>query len=206
MVNSVILNYGLGNPKSVQNILRKVGQKSIVSSKKEDIESCDVLIIPGVGHFAKAMELMNESGLSELIIKHAELGKPVIGICLGMQLLCSSSEEGDAKGLGLFDAEVLKFKKTNADFKIPNIGWLNVKLTDQSLIENFPDDPRFYFTHSYYVNCKEKADILMESSYGIEYTVGIRKNNIYGFQFHPEKSHAFGIQLFTNLYAQLNAS
>ena len=205
MMNSVILNYGLGNPSSVQNILRKVGQKSIISSNKNEIESCDVLIIPGVGHFEKAMSLLNESGLSDLITEHANKGKIVVGICLGMQLLCSHSEEGNVNGLGLFDANVIKFKK-NDKYKIPNIGWRNVMCQDKTLVNGFPDDPRFYFTHSYYVKCNVAKDVLMEGNYGFDYTVGIRKNNIYGFQFHPEKSHAFGIQLFTNLYSVLNAS
>ena len=152
------------------------------------------------------MDLMNDSGLSELIIEHTKKGKIAIGICLGMQLLCSHSDEGDTKGLGLFDAQVIKFKYTSSNYKIPNIGWRNVKCKDNGLIKDFPDDPRFYFTHSYFVKCNIKEDVLMESNYGFDYTVGIRKNNIYGFQFHPEKSHAFGIQLFTNLYAQFNAS
>ena len=205
MVKSVILNYGLGNPSSIQNILRKVGQKSIISSNKKEIESSDVLIIPGVGHFEKAINLLNESGLSDLITEHANKGKIVVGICLGMQLLCSHSEEGNIDGLGLFDANVIKFKKKD-NFKIPNIGWRNVSCQDKALIKDFPDDPRFYFTHSYYVKCNVTEDILMESNYGFDYTVGIGMKNVYGFQFHPEKSHAFGIQLFTNLYSTFNAS
>ncbi len=206
MVNSVILNYGLGNPQSVQNMLRKIGLRSIISTKQEDIEANEVLIIPGVGHFSKAMELLNDSGLTERVNKHANEGKIVIGICLGMQLLCTHSEEGDSKGLGLFDANVVKFSKLEKQYKIPNIGWRNTKCNDLLLTDKFPDDPRFYFTHSYYVKCNNNEDVLMQSRYGINYTVGIRKKNIYGFQFHPEKSHAFGMQLFSNLYSKFSAS
>lgn len=202
----LIFDYGLGNPKSVLNMLKYLDYKSEISGDIKAIHNADIVIIPGVGHFGEAMARIKEKEADKALIEHANAGKHLIGICLGMQLLCTHSEEGDSTGLGLIPGIVKRFPDLGNDLKVPNMGWRNVDMHHSIFSENYPDSPRFYFTHSYYVECESKENVLMDTDYGIKYNSAIIKNNIIGFQFHPEKSHAFGAQLFRNLLKFVHAT
>ena len=194
----VIIDYGLGNPKSIKNILKKLGFRSTISSDLGIIDSAEKLILPGVGHFERGMENLSKMNLIPSLNKKVlEDQTPVLGICLGMQLMTKHSEEGNKSGLGWIDASVKKFKFTDSKLKVPNMGWNTV---DFVAVSNYHDiyhgvHPKFYFVHSYYVDCEDTDDILGTSNYGINYTSAFQKNNILGTQFHPEKSHKFGMAL-----------
>lgn len=193
-----IVDYGAGNPASVQNILRKIGVDSCVSQSPKEIADAQKLILPGVGSFDPGMAQLKSSGLvpvlNELIL---EQKRPILGICLGMQLMTKGSEEGNLPGLGWLDAETLKFSfDPTQRLRIPHMGW-NVAVVKKPnmLFDTHESEERFYFVHSYHVACRDSGDILTETSYGIEFTSSFQKENIVGVQFHPEKSHRFGYQL-----------
>jgi glutamine amidotransferase len=198
----VIINYGMGNLASIQNMFKKVGADAIISSSLTDIQSADKLILPGVGAFNTGMQKLKESGLQEIIKKRAiEGGIPTLGICLGMQLLMNKSEEGQLPGLGWLDGEVIRFKFTAAQnqIKIPHMGWNTiVKIKDHPLMAGLPIEPRFYFVHSFHVECKNEQDVLAKTNYGYDFASIVAQNNILGTQFHPEKSHKFGMQILRN--------
>lgn len=199
----VIIDYGMGNIGSVQNMLKYLGTDSIVSSDKKEIENAEKLILPGVGHFKSAMDNINKLGIAELLKAEVlEKKKPILGICLGMQLMCSHSEEGDVSGLSLIDAKVRKFDFSHNDkLKIPHMGWNKVELlNNRSKIfkGSLLDESRFYFVHSYYVKCNNISDVLTKTDHGLNFDSSFEKGNIFGVQFHPEKSHRFGINLFEN--------
>jgi len=200
----VILDYGVGNLGSIQNMILRAGGESIISSDLDLIASAKGFILPGVGTFDHGMEKLKSSGMLDIlesrVIKH---GVPILGICLGMQMLFNNSEEGDIPGLGWIDGSVQKFKfeKQNPlkKIKIPHMGWnIVTPKVSQSLFKGFEDDVRFYFVHSYHVVCNDKENILATTQYGYNFTSSVCKNNIYGAQFHPEKSHRFGMNLFKN--------
>lgn len=194
-----IIDYGMGNLGSIANMIKYLGYESEVTSDITKIESAEKLILPGVGHFDKAMKNINSLGLYDVIINKS-LNTQMLGICLGMQIMCNSSEEGKEKGLGLIDAEVIKFNFIeNHKLKIPHMGWNLIKvIKDDKLFEEMKSEPRFYFVHSYYVQCKNNEDVLTTSNYGINFHSAFARNNIYGVQFHPEKSHKFGMKIFDN--------
>lgn len=197
----VIIDYGLGNPASIKNMIKKVGGSSEISADLSVIEKADKLIIPGVGAFAKGMENLKSSGIKDVLDKKALKDKvPVLGVCLGMQLLTNHSEEGNVNGLGWIDAQTKKFDLDPANFKIPHMGWRDVTFDkkDHPLLKNIDPDPRYYFVHSYYVACNNAANSLAHTEYGVTFDCAIAKDNIVGFQFHPEKSHRFGMELIKN--------
>ena len=197
----VIIDYKMGNLGSITNIIQKIGYTSIVSSDIETIAKADKLILPGVGSFEKAMENLKELNLIEILNEKVLIQKtPVMGICLGMQLMTNFSEEGEVNGLGWIDAKTLKFQLTNfPDLKIPHMGWNEVTFPQPHfLCEDYHEQPRFYFVHSYFVRCTKEENILMKTEFGNEFHSGIVKDNIMGVQFHPEKSHKFGMQLIKN--------
>jgi len=199
-----IVNYGLGNLGSVLNMLKKIGAKAVISSEPSEIEQADKLILPGVGHFDAAMKKIEESGLRNVLNKKALVDKiPVLGICLGMQILTKGSDEGTLPGLGWIDAYTTKFDfPGNPELKVPHMGWNLVKVSNTSpLTEGFDDEFRFYFVHSYRVDVVNPADSILKTTYGVEYDSGIKNGNIYGVQFHPEKSHKFGMKLLSNFAA-----
>ena len=197
---TIIINYNMGNLNSISNMLRKIGFESKISSDYKEIERADKLILPGVGAFDKGISNLREIGIIDAIKERVLIKKiPILGICLGMQLMTKKSEEGVLEGLSLIDAETKKFILDD-NYKIPHMGWNTVKLEKSSLVlkdmEN--QENRFYFVHSYYVECFNNEDILCSTQYGITFTSMFEHNNIIGAQFHPEKSHKFGMQLLKN--------
>jgi glutamine amidotransferase len=197
----VIVDFKMGNLGSISNIIKKVGHSSIISSDIETIKKASKIILPGVGSFDKAMQNLNELKLIEILNEKALIEKvPFLGICLGMQLLTNQSEEGNVRGLGWIDAEVKKFELSEfPDLKIPHMGWNEVEIPSQHpLCDELYEKSRFYFVHSYYVTCKKKENILMRTQFGRPFDSAIHNNNILGVQFHPEKSHKFGMKLFKN--------
>jgi len=196
-----IVDYGMGNLGSIRNMLKKAGFDSIISSQKSVISDASKIILPGVGNFNKAMENIENLDLRGILNqKVLEEKVPILGICLGMQLLANQSEEGEMKGLGWIDAEIIKFKKLDAKMRIPHMGWNVVNPLRPNLLFDsmHRDEISFYFVHSYYMKNRREEERLATSFYGIEFTCAVQKDNIYGTQFHPEKSHRFGLQLLRN--------
>ena len=197
----VIVDYKMGNLGSVSNIIKKIGHTSIISSDIATIANASKIILPGVGSFEKAMNNLNELGLIDILNeKVVQQQTPTLGICLGMQLMTNFSEEGNVKGLGWVNAKTVKFELSNfPELKIPHMGWNEVNFPQNHfLCENYHEKPRFYFVHSYHVECENEENKLMTTKHGIEFTSAIFKGNITGVQFHPEKSHKFGMTLFKN--------
>lgn len=195
----VIVDYKMGNLGSILNALKKVGVQSVISSDISDIQKADKLILPGVGAFDNGMKNIKELGLIPVLNqKVLEQKTPILGICLGMQLFTKESEEGCLKGLGWIDARTKKFKfdQPLEYLKIPHMGWNTVRIKkDSYTFRNMYEEPRFYFVHSYHVVCKNEADILTTTQYGFEFISSFHKDNIVGMQFHPEKSHKFGLKI-----------
>jgi glutamine amidotransferase len=197
----VIVDYGLGNLTSIKNMVKKVGGEAQISSDPEAILNADKLILPGVGNFLQGMENLKESGLIPILEKAVlEIKKPILGICLGMQLMTNHSEEGNVNGLGWIDAETIKFSfPYDSSLKIPHMGWTPVQFLKTSFINyEISENPRYYFVHSYYVKCKFENNILAKANYGHAFDCAIINGNIMGVQFHPEKSHKFGMELIRN--------
>lgn len=194
-----IIDYGLGNLGSIKNMLTKIGCDSIITSNIEKITKSSKLILPGVGSFDNGMNNLKKRKMIP-ILNDLVLNKkiPILGICLGMQLLAKNSQEGNLKGLGWIDADTIKF--INKELKVPHMGWNNINIFQKNkLFEGLEkEDTRFYFVHSYYVKCNNSNNILTTTNYGLNFTSSINKQNIYGVQFHPEKSHKFGMQLLEN--------
>lgn len=195
-----IIDYGMGNLGSVFNMFKKIGVVSKITSDLEEIKSAKKLILPGVGSFDKAMQKINLSGIKELLdCKVLTEETPILGICLGMQLLTNSSEEGKEKGLGYINASAKKFSFQDKKMKVPHMGWNLVnKSTKSKLTESFIEESRFYFVHSYYVEVKNQENSILKTQYGLEFDSAIQNKNVYGVQFHPEKSHKFGMKLLEN--------
>lgn len=198
-----IIDYGLGNLGSIKNMLKVIGEKSIISSDTKELDKCDKLILPGVGSFDAGMSKLNNSGLADYIKKTAlQDKKPILGICLGMQLLGLSSEEGELHGLGLIPFCSKRFKLQDTNLKVPHMGWdivdikKDIPLTNG--LYNSEKRQRYYFVHSYHAVCESEENILMTCDYGYEFAAAVVKDNIMGVQFHPEKSHSFGMALLTN--------
>ena len=192
-----IIDYGAGNHISVQKILNKLGVENCVTDQREEIERATKLILPGVGHFAAAMQMLNSSDLID-VLNHKVLNErtPILGICLGMQLMAKFSDEGKVSGLGWIDANCYRFDKTLSNLKIPHVGWNSLNVKKPSILtDSLNENHRFYFTHSYYLSCNNPEDCLAETVYGNTISSMIQKNNIYGTQFHPEKSHHDGFEL-----------
>ena len=195
-----IINYGLGNLGSIQNMLKVIGEKSVISSDMEELEKCDRYILPGVGAFDAGMNKLNESGLVRFIKEQAlKEKKPVLGICLGMQMLGRKSEEGKLPGLELIPFDNIRFRLDDSELKVPHMGWDIVSFEkDHPLLKGLEGTQRYYFVHSYHAVCDRNENVLMKCDYGYEFACAVAKENIMGVQFHPEKSHDFGMALLSN--------
>ena len=178
-------------------MLKRAGLQSEIADTEAQISAADKIILPGVGAFDRAMQRLNDSGLRDILDRKALVEKvPVLGICLGMQLLTRGSEEGNLPGLGYIDAKALRFP-ADAALKVPHMGWNQVtKAKPAALTADLSDDARFYFVHSYYVRVADEANAMLKCAYGVEFDAAIQADNIFGAQFHPEKSHRFGRSLF----------
>jgi imidazole glycerol-phosphate synthase subunit HisH len=196
----VIIDYGMGNIRSVLNKIHRAGHEAVVSDDTGLIEKADKLILPGVGHFKKGMEQLKKRGILEVLNRKVLKDKiPIIGICLGMQLLTKHSEEGDSTGLGWLDAETVKFRLSDIRHKVPHMGWNSIEKKKESpLLNDIPDNSFYYFVHSYYVSCNDNSDILATTEYGNIFVSAVQRDNIYGTQFHPEKSHEWGEKMLNN--------
>ena len=195
-----ISNYGLGHLGSIQNMLKVIGEKSVISADTDELDKCDRYILPGVGAFDAGMNSLNESGLKEFVKSQTlKEKKPLLGICLGMQLLGRKSEEGVLPGLGLIPFDNIRFQLQNSELKVPHMGWDIVDFKQKNpLINNLKGKQRYYFVHSYHAVCDKEENVLMACDYGYEFACAVVKDNIMGVQFHPEKSHDFGMALLTN--------
>jgi glutamine amidotransferase len=196
-----IIDYGMGNLGSVKRKLDLIGVKSVITDSTLEISNAEKLILPGVGHFAKAVSQLKGRGLWEALTYEAIIcKKPVLGICLGMQLMAKNSEEGYVEGLGWFDADVIKFRiKDRLRNKVPHTGWNDVILKKESeLFKNLDLRSGFYFVHAYHLQCNDKEDVLSETFYEYNFVSSIQRDNLYGVQFHPEKSQTEGEQLLRN--------
>ena len=197
----VIVDYGMGNLHSVKNMLKYLGYDSIISGKKEDIMQADKLILPGVGNFGSAMQIIEEMRLKDVLDqKVLEERTPILGICLGMQLLMGCSEEGNCEGLNWIPGNVKKFCfSQETDMKIPHMGWDYIHVDQEcKLLQGVDADSRYYFVHSYFVECEEREHAAATTEYGIIFDSVVKKDNIMGTQFHPEKSHRFGMNILKN--------
>ncbi len=186
----VIINYGAGNIKSIQFAFKRLGYDAVLSNNPNEILAADKIIFPGVGEASSAMKMLKESGLDVLV---PTLKQPVLGICLGMQLMCKSTEEGNTKGLGIFNSEVKRFAN---DVKVPQMGWNVIKDLKSDLFKGVKENEYMYLVHSYYAeHCKET---IAKTDYGINYASALQHNNFYGVQFHPEKSSLAGARILRN--------
>jgi len=196
----VIVDYGVGNLGSVQNMLKRIGVPSVISSDVEIISQAEKIVLPGVGAYAHAMERIHAKGLRQVLDFVAlEKKVPVLGVCLGMQLLLDFSEEGDCPGLGWISGRVCRFPR-RIDVKVPHMGWnIVTSPSTDPLSSGLERDSRFYFVHSYYALVEREEDSVFKCLYGgVEFDAAIHRNNVFGVQFHPEKSHKFGMKLFSN--------
>ncbi len=189
----IIIDYGAGNIKSIQFAFKRLGFDAVLSNNPEEIRSADKVIFPGVGEASSAMAKLKNSGLDNVIPK---LKQPVLGICLGMQLMCKTSEEGNTKGLAIFDADIKRF---NNGLKVPQMGWNTITNLKSKLFKDLKEADYMYLVHSFYAeNCKES---IATTTYGLTYAAALQKDNFYGVQFHPEKSSTVGEQILKNFIA-----
>lgn len=196
MSDIVIIDCGIGNTASVANMFRRVGHEVLVSADTDEVLSADKLVLPGVGAFDYAMHQLDKLGLAAAIGEVAEKATPILGICLGMQLLFERSEEGQLPGLGLVPGYVKRFSFEDDKLKIPHMGWNIVCPTrNSSLFTDNEQELRFYHVHSYHAVCESNDDVTAVTHYGYDFTSAIERNNVMGVQFHPEKSHRFGMDL-----------
>lgn len=196
-----IVDYGLGNVFAFRNVYERLNIPVVMARTPEDVTSADRLILPGVGAFDHAMNRLDESGLRESIEEFAlEKKRPLLGVCVGMQMLAESSEEGQRPGLGWVPGTVRRFDPDAV--ALPHMGWNDVKPARRDDLFREMEDARFYFLHSYYVECRDSRDSLAEAGYGGDFCCAVNRGNIFGVQFHPEKSHHWGTRLLKN-FAEL---
>jgi glutamine amidotransferase len=196
----IIADFGLGNISSVRNMLAKVGCTAVeISSDPEKIGAAKKLVLPGVGAFDHGMQCLNDCGSLDSLRRAAvERGVPTLGICLGMQLMGGGSDEGSAKGLGWIDSHAVRFTPpAGSNLKVPHMGWntIRVRRPNALFTPESPRERRFYFVHSYHVRCRDEGDVVATSQHGEEFTAAFSRENLYGVQFHPEKSHSFGMEI-----------
>jgi glutamine amidotransferase len=199
-----IIDYGIGNLGSIMNIIRKAGGRVRISGDPEQIQQSDKLILPGVGAFDRGMRNLLERGLVG-VLNEQVIGqrKPILGICLGVQLFTRGSAEGREAGLGWIQADTVRFDFSGGSvLPVPHMGWNNIEAdVGDPLFGELPTQPRFYFVHSYHLKCDRDEDVTAWANYGYRFACGIRRDNIWGTQFHPEKSHKYGLQVMKNFIA-----
>lgn len=196
-----IINYGLGNLTSILNMCKRLGIEATITSDPSQIRQATKLILPGVGHFKKGMDNLKASGLQPLLNELVlEEKKPILGICLGAQLMTMHSEEGNVDGLQWVNANTIRFQQDKVPgLKVPHMGWSDIIIKDDNpLWSNLPDEPRFYHVHTYHFLFHDPSAISATVNYGYEFVSAFHQNNIYGTQFHPEKSHKFGMRVLEN--------
>jgi imidazole glycerol-phosphate synthase subunit HisH len=195
----VIVDHGMGNLGSVHNMLRRIGAQGLRSADRDTVAKADKLVLAGIGAFDGAAERIAELGLVD-VLNDAVLDRkvPTLGVCLGMQLMARSSEEGGRQGLGWLDADVRRFSfPADARLPVPHMGWQEVSPTRRSPLFNPADgELRFYFSHAYHLVCNDPSDVAATATYGYEFAAAVHRGNILGTQFHPEKSHAFGLEVY----------
>ncbi|MBK7380895.1 MAG: imidazole glycerol phosphate synthase subunit HisH [Ignavibacteriales bacterium] len=196
----VIIDYGMGNLRSVQKAFERIKIPVLITSDKTEILKADKIVLPGVGNFERGISNLKSNGLFDTLNERVTEHKiPILGICLGMQLMTEFSEEGNVEGFGWIKARTIKFVFDRAYLKIPHMGWNNINVVrDSPITNNISSDNLFYFVHSYYVSCENRGDVLATSNYGVSFVSSFQKENIYGCQFHPEKSHDAGLQMLKN--------
>lgn len=196
-----IVDYGMGNLRSVSNMLNYIGIPSVVTSEHKKIKNASKIILPGVGHFKRGMDNLESGGFIELINQCVYADKKyILGICLGAQLMTEYSEEGDMEGLQFVKAKTVAFKKAELNgLKVPHMGWADIKVIDNNpLWKDLPPEPRFYHVHSYHFEIQEAQIISATARYGYDFVCAFRQENIFGVQFHPEKSHKYGMKVLEN--------
>lgn len=201
-----IVDYNMGNLGSISNMLKKIGVPSQITADHHEIAAARKLIIPGVGAFDAGMDNLERSGLIPVLNERVmQAGVPTLGICLGMQLMTRRSDEGHRPGLGWVDAVALRFRPADKALKVPHMGWNRVMPVRSSMLtQNLPDEPRFYFVHSYFVQCHNPDDVLLTTHYGEAFHSAFQRGKVSGVQFHPEKSHKFGMALLRNFAERVN--
>lgn len=191
-----MVDYGVGNLGSILNMLRYLQIVPELVDRPEELPSAERILLPGVGSFDRGVSGLTERGLGSAIVTQAALGTPVLGVCLGMQLLTEGSEEGSLSGLGLIPGSCRKLRPVERSEKVPHMGWNWVRpAREHPLVDNLPDQSKFFFAHSYHALCRDQDDILATSEYCGTFTSMVARGNVAGAQFHPEKSHAFGMAL-----------
>lgn len=200
-----VIDYGMGNLRSVEKALEVAGGRAVVTSKRSVIDKCEKLVFPGVGAFGDAMRELRRRKLIDPIRASIKDGRPFLGLCLGLQLLFERSEEAPGvKGLGVFAGEVKRFSFSGPGLKVPHMGWNSIVyrgscvVDREKVLKNIPDRSYMYFVHSYYVKPEDKKAVLTTTDYGIKFASGVAMGNIYGLQFHPEKSQATGLKILKN--------
>lgn len=200
-----VIDYGMGNLRSVQKALDVAGGRTKVTSRPRDLKRCERIVFPGVGAFGDAMKELRRLGLVDAIKESINAGKPFLGLCLGLQLLFEKSEEAPAvKGLGILRGEVKRFRLLGSGLKVPHMGWNTIDRRPKTIdyrpkiLKGVPRASYMYFVHSYYVAPRDMSSVLTTTDYGIKFASGVRKDNIYGFQFHPEKSQVIGLKILEN--------
>ena len=195
-----LINYGMGNLGSVKRTFDILNIENKIIVNPEDVQSCEKLVLPGVGNFAKAMDILNKEGWTETIIQHVNKNKPLLGICLGMQLLMTVGyESGERNGLGLIPGEAVSFEDLNKDIRIPHVGWNSLINIDEhsKLLKGIQENTDFYFVHSYFVKPSDSSAV-GSTEYGVAFCSALESNNVYGTQFHPEKSSKAGRKVLEN--------
>lgn len=197
----VIVDYGLGNLRSVAGAVKKIGFEPIISNERISIEKADKLILPGVGAFGDGINNLRRLGLADAL-SHAVLkqGKPILGICLGSQLMAEEGHEfGYFKGLGWLEASVVKLETNSTELRVPHVGWNDLKQIKHSLLfDGIPEEALFYFVHSFHLRCDNPDIVIGECEYGVRFAAAFQQGNIYATQFHPEKSQYYGLLLLKN--------
>jgi glutamine amidotransferase len=197
-----VVDLGVGNLGAIPNMLRRLGASAVITSSADDIAAASKLVLPGVGAFDPASARLDELGLRDALTQQVQDREvPVLGLCLGMQLLAESSEEGVRPGLGWIPGKVVRFRLDGSDasLRVPEMGWNHVRaVRPHPLLEGLGDRPRFYFAHSYHIECTRQEDVAAVTTYGYQFASVVTRAHVMGAQFHPEKSHRFGMKIFEN--------